>query len=307
MNKIRTVICFIVGTLALVACSAAAPLQSAAPAPKLEKNIVYGSPGGENLMFDFTRPTTGNGPFPLIIWLHGGGWRQGNRSDYHEGMLGFAKLGYAGATLQYRFAPKHKFPAQIEDLRMALAFLRANAVKYKLDPNRIGVVGASAGGHLGLLLGLAPESSGQPSPGIRAVVSYGGPAHFPSWRIGAEAEKFLRDGVGANGLDGLLADFLGTADRNAPIMTIVSPAVHASKGDPAVLSLQGGADPLSPPQQALVLHTALRNAGVVEKVVVYPGGGHGLEGDQAGQSIVEMLNFLNTHVRDGRWRRIAPG
>lgn len=292
----------IAAALAFFACSAAPPRQqpAASAVPALEKNIVYDSPAGEALMLDFIRPRAGQGPFPLVIWLHGGGWRAGDRSDYHGGLMGLANQGWAGATVQYRFAPKHKFPAQVDDVRKALAFLRTNAQRYNIDPNRIGVVGASAGGHLALMLGLTPESNGQPSPGIRAVVSFAGPAHFPSWRIGELGETILRNGMGVNGLDGLIADFLGTADRNAPVMAVASPVTYVHKGNPAVLSLQGSADPLSPPQQAQVLHAALRKAGVTEKLVEYPGGGHSLAGKQMEQSLYEMVDFLNVHVRDAR-------
>ncbi|MGQ0696918.1 MAG: alpha/beta hydrolase fold domain-containing protein [Panacagrimonas sp.] len=282
--------------LALLACSAVTLQQMAPAAPALEKDIVFGAPGGENLMLDFIRPTQGKGPFPLLVVLHGGGWRAGSRADYQSGMPGFAQLGWAVAAVQYRLAPKYKFPAQIDDVRMALAFLRTNAQKYNIDPARIGVIGASAGGHLGLLLGLAPDGSGLPS-GIRAVVSYAGPTDFRTWRATDEGEKYLHS---IGGIDGMLRDFLGTADRSAPVMAVASPLSYVRKGNPAVLSLQGSVDPLCPPQQAELLHEALRKAGVAEKLVIYPGGGHGLAGEQAGQSIVEMTNFLNVHVRDAR-------
>jgi acetyl esterase/lipase len=248
------------------------------------------------LKLDFIRPTTAEGPFPLIIWLHGGGWRMGDRKDCHPGMPGMAKLGWSGAAVQYRFAPKHKYPAQIEDVRMALAFLRTNAKKYKIDADRIAVVGGSAGGHLALLLGLAPDKDGNVTPGVRAVVSLAGPTDFRSWRIGDEGEKVMRQLI-PTGLDGMIKDFLGTADRKAPVMAEASPITHVRMGNPAVLSLQGSADNLVPVQQAQDLHKALKKAGVTEKLVVYDGGGHSLSGEHLGKAALEMIEFLNQNVK----------
>lgn len=281
----------------LLSTTASTPGAETPPAARLEKDIVYGkAPDGTELKLDFARPISGPGPFPLIIWLHGGGWRQGDRKDYHSGVRGFAKLGWAGATVQYRFAPKHKFPAQIDDVRMALAFLRAHAKEYNLDPERIAVTGGSAGGHLALLLGLAPDKDGQFAPGIRAVVSYAGPTDFRSWHIDEGGEKVLRSVV-PGGWAEMIADLLGTTDRTAPIMAEVSPLTYVRKGNPAVLSLQGSADNLCPPQQAELLHAALKKAGVTEKLVIYEGAGHGLNGEHGRKALVEMAAFLNKHVK----------
>lgn len=264
--------------------------------PKLE-TVVYGtSPDGQELKLDLARGPAGKPPAPFILWIHGGGWQRGDRKDYHSSVQGFAKLGWAGATVQYRLAPKHKFPAQIDDVRMALTFLREHAKEYNFDPDRIAVCGGSAGGHLSLLLALAPDKDGKVAPGIRAVVSYAGPADFRTWRVDAVGEKWLKT-VNPRGLDGLISDFVGTTDRTAPVMTEVSPVAHIKAGVPPVLSLQGGADPLVPPQQAQELHAALKKAGVVEKLVVYEGGGHGLAGEQATKAVREMVEFLDKHVR----------
>ncbi len=266
--------------------------------PKIEKDIVYGKTADdEELKLDMAHPPSGEGPFPLIIFLHGGGWRMGDRSEYHEGLRGFAKLGWVGATIQYRFAPKYKFPAQIDDVRMALAFLRANAKKYNLDPNRIGVVGGSAGGHLSLLLGLSKDKDGKPAPGVRAVVNMSGPADFRTWRIGEDGEKALRGATGRD-LNGMIEDFLGTSDRKSRVIAEVSPITHVRKGNPAaVLTLHGSADPLAPVQHSKDLHQALKQAGVTEKLVVLEGEGHGFEGEQKVKAILEMVDFLDRYVK----------
>jgi inosine-uridine nucleoside N-ribohydrolase/acetyl esterase/lipase len=301
--EMRHVISITTTAFALVVCCAATAQQPADP--KLEKDIVYGkAPDGAELKLDYIRPTSGEGPFPLIILLHGGGWRMGDRKDYHQGMPGMAKLGWAAATVQYRFAPKHRYPAQIEDVRMALAFLRAHAKKYDIDADRIAVVGGSAGGHLALMLGLSPDKDGKTAPGVRAVVSFAGPTDFRSWRIDEGGEKVLRTVV-PGGWAGMVGDLLGTTDRTAPVMAEASPITHVRKGNPAVLSIQGSADNLVPVQQGQALHQALKRAGVTEKLVVFDGGGHGLGGEHATKAILEMRAFLNKHVRETKLLKAA--
>ena len=295
----RNLIMLTAAPLALFVCWAVAAAQKASDT-KLEKDIVYGkTPDGQELKLDFIRPTSGEGPFPLIIWLHGGGWRVGDRKDYHPEMSEMAKLGWAGATVQYRFAPKHKYPAQIEDVRMALAFLRTNAKTYNVDADRIAVVGRSAGGHLALLLGLAPDEGGKTAPGVRAVVNFFGPTDLRSWRIDDDGEKVMRQ-FSPTGLDGVIKDFLGTVDRKAAVMAEASPVTHVRKGSPAVLSLHGSADNIVPVQQAQALHQALKKVGVAEKLVVYDGGGHPLSAEHTRKATLEMVEFLNQHVKQAR-------
>ena len=130
----------------------------------VEENITYGKAGDTELKLDLARPQ-GDGPFPAIVFIHGGGWYQGNRQGYRGQIQEAAKRGYVAATISYRlmqFDESKKetttatpiFPAQIHDAKAAIRWLRANAKKYHVDPDRIGVTGGSAGGHLSLLGGL---------------------------------------------------------------------------------------------------------------------------------------------------------
>ncbi|MGH8613250.1 MAG: alpha/beta hydrolase fold domain-containing protein, partial [Gammaproteobacteria bacterium] len=160
-----------VGLLALLAALALSQARN----PELRKDVVYRQVDGEALKLDLVQPPKDGGPFPLVIWIHGGAWRIGDRKDNHEGMRDLAKLGYASASVQYRFAPKYKFPAQLDDVRAALAFLRAHAKEYNIDPARIGVCGGSAGGQLALLLGLAHTNGDGQTNAVRAVVNFYGP------------------------------------------------------------------------------------------------------------------------------------
>ncbi len=268
-------------------------------APEIRKNVVYHQVGGEALKLDLIEPISGNGPFPLIIWIHGGAWEIGDRKDNHKGMMGFAKLGYAGASVQYRFAPKCKFPAQLDDVRAALAFLRAHAREYNIDPHRIGVCGGSAGGQLALLLGLAQSDENGQANAIRAVVNFYGPTDFHSFTVPEQGEALFRKGFGKN-LNGILEDFLGTSDRNAAIMAEASPVTYVRADSPPVLTIHGAADVIVPITQAELLHAALKKSGVTEKLMVIEKGGHGLEDwpdEKRNPAFVAMLEFLDAHVK----------
>ena len=145
--------------------------QTAEPTIKLEKGIQYATAGGEKLQLDIAIPP-GEGPFPCVVCLHGGAWMGGSRRDLSGNgkdksgkptpswIEVIAEHGYVTASVSYRLAPKCKFPAMIEDARAAVRFLRANAKTYRADPDKFAAFGFSAGGHLALLLGLAPNRSG---------------------------------------------------------------------------------------------------------------------------------------------------
>jgi acetyl esterase/lipase len=135
----------------------------------VEENITYGHGGTAELKLDLARPT-GAGPFPAIVFIHGGGWYQGNRQAYKQEIREAAKRGYVAATISYRLmlfdeakrettTAEPNFPAKIHDDKSAIRWLRANAEKYQIDPDRIGVTGGSAGGHLSLLIGLTDAES----------------------------------------------------------------------------------------------------------------------------------------------------
>jgi acetyl esterase/lipase len=159
----------------------------------VEENITYGKAGDTELKLDLARPQ-GEGPFPAIVFIHGGGWSGGSRQAYRGQIQEAAKRGYVAATISYRlmkFDEKKKqtttaapiFPAQIHDAKAAIRWVRANAKKYHVDPDRIGVTGGSAGGHLSLLVGLTDPASGlegesgnpEQSSRVQAVVNYFGP------------------------------------------------------------------------------------------------------------------------------------
>lgn len=263
--------------------------------PTVQNGIVYSTVGKTELKLDIVQPV-GDGPFPLLIWIHGGGYQAGDRRDFMDTMLSLAKQGYAGASIDYRLAPKYKWPAQLEDAWAALAFLRGKAKKYKIDPNRVGVAGGSAGGHLALMLGLAPRDGKRAS--VRAVVNIFGPSDFRTLAPTDLGNEILRQVLGRD-INGILLDLLGTSDRKAKITREASPITYAAKDNPPVLTLHGMEDPLCPLSQSKALHEALRKAGVTEKLLVIEGAGHDATWPADKREMVNrtMIEFLDKHLK----------
>jgi acetyl esterase/lipase len=261
----------------------------------IQKDIVYAKAGGEELKLDLARPAKGEGPFPLVVCLHGGAWQIGHRSSEHAQLRLLAGHGYVAATVGYRLAPKHRFPAQIEDARAAVRFLRAHARDYNIDPNRVAAVGGSAGGHLALLLGLMDGPSK-----VRAVVNYFGPTDLRTWSATPQGDALLKKAVNGRDSNGILEDLVGTSDRKAEAVAKASPITYVDAKDPPVLTFQGTADPLVPTEQAKALHEALKKAGVAEKLVLLEGASHGWGGKEKERTDRLMLEFLDKHLKGSR-------
>ena len=272
--------------------------------PVVERDIVFGKGGETDLRLDLARPARGDGPFPLVVCIHGGAWQIGHRLTHDRTIRLLAAHGYVAASVDYRPASQARFPAQIEDVKCAVRFLRANATKYRIDPFRVGALGESAGGHLALLLGLMdPEdgmegqggSAGQPSK-VQAVVNCFGPTDFSTWVPSTLAEAVLTLTLGKDS-NALLRDLVGTADRSDPRMKAVSPITYVDSRDAPVLTLQGTADSLVPPQQPCLLHAALKRAGVEEHLELLQGAIHGWGGKLLEHTDRLAIQFLDRHLK----------
>lgn len=130
------------------------------PEIRVERDIVYGKADRMELLLNLALPKDGKGPFPAVVCIHGGGWRAGKREDMDSMAELLARRGYVAATVSNRLVPTARFPAQIEDCKAAVRSLRANAAKYQINPDRIGEIGPSAGGHLSCLLGVTDKKDG---------------------------------------------------------------------------------------------------------------------------------------------------
>jgi acetyl esterase/lipase len=261
---------------------------------KTEKNIVYGKGDDVDLELDLAMPAQGKGPFPAIVCIHGGGWRAGDRKQLGKLTQDLAKENFVAVTISYRFAPKYKFPAQIEDCKAAVRFLRANAAKYNIDPDQIGAVGFSAGAHLSCLLGTADEKAGLEGKGgnpkqssrVQAVVSYFGPTDFTTKNWDANVEtNFLIPFMG------------GKYEEKKDVYRKCSPITYCSKDDPPFLFFHGTKDPLVGLEQSERMAKALKDVGVSAEVVVMEGDGHGWSGEKAAKTQAQTIEFFRAKLK----------
>ncbi len=292
---------FVRVTLGLVLVSGLQTATLQAADVTWENNVVYGKGGNDELQLDIAKPGEGSGPFPAVVFIHGGGWSGGNRAGFRGFAEQAAKRGYVGLTISYRLTqidPETKvgkvpFPAQIEDCKCAIRWLRANAAKYNVDAKHIGVGGGSAGGHLSLLVGLTDsshklEGSGghaDQSSRVQAVVNIFGPTDIKAcWDTSAGARQFIQ------GLCGKLDDPKNT-------FKAASPVTYISSDDPPILTLHGSADTLVPPSQATLLDEQLKTAKVKHELVILEGEGHGFKGEKQTQAMNAMWKFLDENLK----------
>jgi len=150
---------------ALAAVLVLASQRSPSADIEVHRDLVYATAADADLKLDLALPKAGKGPSPAVVFLHGEGWRAGNRQQMNHFIEGMARLGYVGVTPDYRLVPGARFPAQVEDCKAAIRWLRAHAAEYGVRADRIGVVGFSAGGHLAAMLGLTGTQDGLESAG----------------------------------------------------------------------------------------------------------------------------------------------
>ncbi|MGI9243658.1 MAG: alpha/beta hydrolase fold domain-containing protein, partial [Verrucomicrobiales bacterium] len=147
-----------------------------AGAAEMRLGVEYADHGGAELAMDLNLVGAKGDAKPMVICIHGGGWARGDRKDFHEVMKRLADWGYSSATVSYRFTDVAAWPAQLEDVQAALAWVVEHADEYGIDPERIAVLGGSAGGHLSLMLGTVPEVGEEHR--VRGVVNLFGPTDF---------------------------------------------------------------------------------------------------------------------------------
>ena len=231
---------------------------------------------------------------PLIIWVHGGAWQAGDKNNCPA--VRFVQKGYAVASVNYRLSQHAIFPAQIEDCKAAARWLRANAKRYNLDPNRFGAWGASAGGHLAALLGttggIKEFDKGQNldvSSRVQAVCDYFGPTDFT--KMSQFPTKMDHDA--ADSPESKLIG--GPIQQNHDKCKRANPITYVTKDDPPFLIVHGDKDPLVPHNQSQILFEALKKAGVNVKFHTVEGGGHGGFKDSAVEKMVER--FFDEHLK----------
>ena len=285
---------FLAAVLALAAAAAtpAAPTTpgtpatpaaaTPAPSPATPKgnftaipDLAYAEAGGQKLLLDLYMPLKAEKP-PLVVYIHGGGWRQGDRKK-PTFILWLVERGYAVASLDYRLSQTATFPAQIHDCKGAVRWLRAHAAQYGYNAERIAAVGGSAGGYLALLLGVTGDSKelegdvgGNPtqSSRVQAVVDFYGPTDFVL-RSGDQPQETEKKG-------GKVYSLLGKAvQSDLELAKRASPAFHVTKDDAPLLMFHGTADKTVLMNQAERIRDAYTAAGLPVEFHVIEGGGHG--------------------------------
>jgi acetyl esterase/lipase len=270
-----------------------------------QKDVIYGRADAEELKLDIAQPSTGIAPFPALLCIHGGGWQLGDKQSYERVIRFFAGHGYVAAALDYRLTPRHRWPAQIEDVKCAIRFLRAHASELGIDPGRIAVLGDSAGGHLALMAGLTSAKDGLESPTcgdpkasskVQAVVDFFGPSDLATMRVPASGEPLIIKSYGWDS-NQVLFNLVGTKDRSAPVFRQVSPINYVDPSDPPVLIFHGNQDNLVPLEQSEILDRALTKAGVPHRLVIVEGGGRGWVGEKLNRSLAQAVEFLDDTLK----------
>ena len=268
------------------------------PNVNVVRDLVYQQVGGRILRLDIYSPKTITGPLPVVLWIHGGHWARGTKEQRQP--FDLTAHGYAVVCIEYRLAGEAPFPAQIEDCKAAVRWLRANAATYHLDPDHIGAWGHSAGGHLGALLGT--------SGGVAALEGNSGNLNYSSriqavcamsspFDIASFYEEVSKGESGpARRAKTFMEDFLGgSADQRMALAKAASPVTYVSKDDAAFLILHGENDMSIPVSESEAFAERLKAAGVETTLEVAQGRGHGVG---APQYASEITSFFDKYLKN---------
>jgi acetyl esterase/lipase len=249
-------------------------LPPAATAQMLHQDIVYAEVGTQKLTLDLHTPATQSGL--LIVYVHGGAWRSGDKADVP--ILDLVAAGFPIASINYRLTPEAPFPANIHDIKAAIRFLRARQTDFRLNAGRIALVGSSAGGHLAALAGVTNHHPGleekvgdhpDQSSAVQAIVSFYGASNLTTILSQSTAHGLK---VRVPALQLLLG---GQPDEKPELARLASPVFQLDPSDPPLLLIHGDADPQMPPAQSDELAAAYRRLGLKVQHVVLPGSVHG--------------------------------
>ena len=244
---------------------------------RMHNDMIYANyPDRGEMLLDLFEPWRkhGDGPFPTLLVVHGGGWMKGNKEKFRPLAEELCSRGYVTAAISYKLAdPDPAFPESIQDLKAAVRYLRANAERFRIDPKRIGVIGGSAGGHLAALLGVSEGvkdfegKGGNPneSSAVQAVVVLAGPTDLTTEDVISRSRK----GTANSNI------YLGKKyDEDPKLYELASPLYHVDAGDPPILFMDGSND--NPGNRYLTIRPKLQAAGVPEQLIIVPDGPHGM-------------------------------
>ncbi|SHG45936.1 Acetyl esterase/lipase [Flavobacterium fluvii] len=253
-------------------------------------DVVYTKVNGWDGRTDLYLNPNASKPTPVIINIHGGGWNKGTKES-QGGFNTFFKAGFAVANMEYRLSGQAKAPAAVEDTRCMLIYLIKNAKELNIDPNKIVIMGGSAGGHLALMGGLLGNDHrfdtncpGVENVKVAAIIDKYGIADVWDWTYGPEhkssSPKF----------------WLGDNVKNDGFIKSVSPISYVTKNSPPIFIVHGDADPTVPYQQSVDLYKKLQKLGVKSQFMTVAGGVHGKfdkeKNAEINKSIIEFLKTI---------------
>jgi acetyl esterase/lipase len=269
---------------------------------KVDRNLVYARAGGKDLLLDIYRPENQDRDLPVVVWIYGGAFRAGSKDDDQTGgVTWLANRGYAVVAFNYRLSFEARFPAQTQDCKAAIRWLRANAAKYRLNTGRIAAWGASAGGHLAAMLGTSGGvadlegdlGNEKESSRVQAVIDFFGPTDFLQMDAAAPP-----GGQKHNPADSPESQLVGgPIQENKDKVRRANPITYVTSDSPPFLILHGERDPLVPVNQSELLFEALKKAGRDVTFFKIVGAGHG--GPQFNTPVVRamVLAFLDQHLK----------
>jgi acetyl esterase/lipase len=267
------------------------------PTIKTTNDIEYARVAGQPLKLDLYQPATGAAP--LLVWVHGGAWEAGSKSPMP--LTGLVEHGYAVASLDFHPASAARFPGQVHEIKAAIRFLRASARRYGYDARRIGILGASSGGHLAALVGTTngqAELEGalgdhpNESSAVQAIVSYFGASNLTT--ILAQSTPFGL-GIRKPALQRLLG---AQPEENEATAKLASPVFQVDASDPPLLMLHGDQDPQMPINQSHELQGQYESHGLESHLIVVHGAAHGGDVFFAPQNTERVAAFLDAHLRE---------
>ncbi len=227
-------------------------------------NVEYGQAAGEKLLLDVHEPN-GSGPFPVAIYVHGGGWMGGDKENPDDApMLKILnKAGFTWFSINYRLAPKHRWPACQDDVQTAIRWVKANATKYKGDPSRIVLIGYSAGGQLATYAATVVDES----IAVQAVIGCAPLTDFVQ-------ELPKRGNILGSAQRGLLNRPQELTMESLGMLRALSPINYVRVGLPPFLLIHGDADKSVPYEQSLLFQSKLWTNGVLCDLITIPGAPH---------------------------------
>lgn len=260
---------------------------------ELQENIEYGKVGDRPLMLDLYRPKKLEGKVPGLIFIHGGGWKSGQRQDYRVYTNWFAQQGYVAATISYRLSKEAKFPAAVEDAKCAVRWMRKNAESLGVDPDKIVPIGGSAGAHLSMMVAYSPDDA--------SLAGTGGHPDIPS-NVAAVVDIYgpydLETPEGKSA--GVVKDFLGKKSyEEAPdLWKRLSPVTYLGAGDPPTLIIHGTIDEVVPVSQADMLAKRLADLKIPHRFLRLEGWPHAMDVALPVNIYCrsQILQFLKEHV-----------